>query len=101
LLCTRIALDLSNSLGASTTGALLLGFAQIDRPTIYGGHLLVEPASIFLLQLPAAGVSIPGTLPCDGSLCGLSIYLQALEDDPGAQKGISFTPGLKLVLDSS
>jgi hypothetical protein len=33
-------------------------------------------------------------------LCGLSIYLQALEIDAGASRGVSFTPGLQLVLGS-
>jgi hypothetical protein len=60
----------------------------------------VLPTSTFLLSLPGAGIGLPGALPCDGSLSGLSIFLQSLEIDPGAAKGISFTRGLKLVLGS-
>ncbi len=32
------------------------------------------------------------------ALCGLRIYVQALQVDPGAAKGVSFTPGLDLLL---
>jgi hypothetical protein len=39
-----------------------------------------------------------GTIPVDGQLCGVSIYLQALELDPGAAKNLSFTPGLELAI---
>ncbi|MFO0983022.1 MAG: hypothetical protein U1E76_15055 [Planctomycetota bacterium] len=97
-LCTTVTLNLANSLGANTTVALFVGIVQIDQPTIYGGHLLVAPTSSFLFTLPAAGLALPGALPCDGSLCGRSVYLQALEVDPGASKGVSFTQGLQLLL---
>ncbi|MFO0982924.1 MAG: hypothetical protein U1E76_14530 [Planctomycetota bacterium] len=97
-LCTTVTLDLANSRGVTTTAALFVGLTQIDQPTIYGGHLLVSPRTIFLFPIPAAGAPIPGDLPCDGSLCGLPVNIQALEMDPGASKGVSFTPGLQLVL---
>ncbi|MFO0982661.1 MAG: hypothetical protein U1E76_13165 [Planctomycetota bacterium] len=98
ILCTVITLDLGNSLGANTTAALIIGLAQTDQPTLYDGHLLVVPTSVVLLSVPSGGIALPGFLPCDYSLCGLAVYLQALEVDPGASKGISFTSGLQLVL---
>ena len=98
LLCSTITLDLDNSLGASTTTGFFIGLAQTDQPTVYDGRLLVIPLNVLLLPLPGAGLALPGPVPCDSTLCGLSIYLQALELDPGASKGISFTPGLRLVL---
>jgi hypothetical protein len=97
-LCATVTLSLENSLGASTTAVLVGGVLQIDQPTMYGGHLLVVPRQVFLLPVPAAGLSLSATLPCDSALCGLSIDLQVLETDPGASKGLSFTPGLQLVL---
>jgi hypothetical protein len=32
------------------------------------------------------------------NLCGFTVDLQAIEADPGAAKGVSFTPGLELLL---
>jgi hypothetical protein len=90
--------NLGNSIGADTTALLLIGFQAIDQPTIYDGHLLVVPANVFLLQVPGVGLGLSGALPCDDSLCGLAICLQALEIDTGASRGVSFTPGLLLVL---
>jgi len=100
VLCTAITLDLANSLGASTAAGLLIGLAQTDQPTVYNGHLLVVPLNIRLLSLPGAGLPLAGPLPCDSTFCGRSVYLQALELDPGASQGISFTRGLRLVLGS-
>jgi hypothetical protein len=99
-LCAPIRVDLGNSLGASTLAALFIGLGVTDQPTNYDGHLLVAPSNIVLLPLPGAGLSIPGTVPCNPVLCGRSIYLQALEVDPGASQGVSFTRGVRLVIGS-
>jgi len=99
-LCSTVTLNLANSLGANTIAALFLGLAEADQPTLYDGHLLVAPTNVFLLSLPGGGLALTGTLPCDPTLCGVSLYLQALEVDAGASKGVSFTPGLQLVLGS-
>jgi hypothetical protein len=87
VLCTTITLDLANSLGTTTTAALFIGLTQADLSTAFGGHLLLLPISTIVLSLPAAGIGLPGVLPCDPSLCGLSVYLQALEIDGGASRG--------------
>jgi hypothetical protein len=100
VLCTTIGLDLANSSGASTLAALFVGLVATDQPTNYDGHVLVFPTNILLLSLPSGGLAFPGPLPCDSVFCGLSIFLQALEVDPGASEGIAFTPGLRLVLGS-
>src|SRR5262249_4698632 len=49
---------------------------------------------------PFPGRGLVGSVSCDGTLCGRSLYLQALEMDPAASKGLSFTQGLHLVLGS-
>jgi hypothetical protein len=100
VLCGPITLELANSLGASTTAVLFLGLAPTDQLTSYDGHVLVALTNLFLLGLPGAGLGIPGIVPCENALCGRSVYLQALEVDPGASRGVSFTPGLKLVFGS-
>ncbi|MFN8547631.1 MAG: calcium-binding protein [Candidatus Eisenbacteria bacterium] len=100
VLCTTITIDLANSLGATTTAALFVGLTQADLPTAFGGHLLLLPISTIVMGLPGTGIGLPAVLPCDPTLCGLAIDLQALEIDAGASKGISFTPGLQLILGS-
>jgi Tol biopolymer transport system component len=94
---TTISIDLANSRGAATAGLLLVGLQRASLVTSAGGTILVD----FVLSLPiaigAGGLSIPATIPHDDALCGLSVDLQALELDPGAQYRISFTAGLELV----
>jgi hypothetical protein len=99
-LCTTVSLNLSNSLGANTMAVFFVGLAPTDQPTIYDGDLLVAPTNIIALQLPGGGVTLSAPVPCNPALCGLSVFLQALEVDGGASKGISFTPGLQLELGS-
>ena len=60
-------------------------------PTGWDGTLLVTPSWVAAVAFPISGVAIPVAIPCDSSLCGFPIYLQALEIDPGASKGVSFT----------
>jgi len=48
--------------------------------------------------VPPWGSSFTGDLPLDAKLYGITIDLQVIERDPGAAKGVSFTPGLELVL---
>lgn len=99
-LCTPISIFVGNSRGANTQAALMLGFTQVDLPTALGGRLLVAPSSVVVIQIPPGGASLPVCAPCDGALCGLLVFLQAIENDPGASQGASFTPGLLLALGS-
>ena len=37
-------------------------------------------------------------VPCDHNMCGVSVFVQVIQVDPGAAPaGLSFTPGLELV----
>jgi hypothetical protein len=76
----------------------LIGLTPADQPTSYQGHLLVLPTNVFVLPLPPAGLSLQGSLPCDSALCGVSVFMQGLEFDAAASRGIAFTPGLELFL---
>src|SRR5262249_22974246 len=71
VLCAPLTLNLSNSRGATTTAALLLGLSQADLPTVFGGHLLLVPRTIILLTVPASGIALSGNVACDDSLCGV------------------------------
>lgn len=88
--------QLDNSLGADTFALLLLGFANANVPTGAGGTLLVSPALIAPMSVPQSGLTLSAAIPDDPALGFLDVYLQFLEADSGASKGISFTPGLRL-----
>ena len=93
-----LALDAGNPLGAATIGVLLVGSSRASAPTGFGGTLLVAPFTTPSVAIPAAGLSLPETIPCDCALPGLLLDVQLLLLDPGASKGVAFTPGLELVV---
>ncbi len=97
---TEVILDLENSLGSYTVALFLLGFQRASIPTSWGGDLLVQPTFSALLALGPAGTTIAAELPYYPGLCGFEIDAQALELDAGAARGVSFTPGLELILGS-
>jgi len=98
VLGSTLTLDLGNSYGNDTPGLFLVGYQEAVIPTNRGGDLLLIPAVITLLNVRWTGITIEGDVPDQTQLCGIEIFLQALEIDPGAAKGVSFTAGLKLVL---
>ncbi|MFG0317943.1 MAG: DUF4350 domain-containing protein [Planctomycetota bacterium JB042] len=93
-----LGLQIGNSLGAPTTGYLLLGAASAAQPTALGGTLLVQvvPSLAFSLPLAAPGILLAGNVPSDPTLCGVSLYVQVLQVDPAASHGASFSRGLSL-----
>jgi hypothetical protein len=91
-----LKIDLDNSLGATTSGILVLGLSQTSLKTGKGGKLLVDPLMFIPLSIPAGGLTISGAIPNDPALYGVDLDLQALEVDAGASKGVSFTQGLDL-----
>jgi Tol biopolymer transport system component len=94
---TTFSVDVGNSLGATTSALLLIGLQRASIPTGAGGTILVDLLLSTPLSIPAAGLSLPATLPHDPALCGVTIDLQAIELDPGAAKRLAFTAGLELV----
>jgi len=65
--------------------------------TSTGDTLLVSPIALFV-PFPVApyGASLYGDVPLDIDLLGVTFDLQAIEFDPGAAYGLSFTDGLEL-----
>jgi WD40 repeat protein len=100
VLGTVLTLELGNSYGLSTCGLFFVGFQQTVLHSVWGGDLLVVPMLTLAIDMPPDGTSISGHLPIDSNLCGFTIYLQAIEIDPGAAMGVSFTQGLELLLGS-
>jgi Tol biopolymer transport system component len=95
---TGVAVDLGNSTRGFTVAALFVGFERAMLPSSFGGDLLVVPALTTLVVVLPQGTRIPGAIPDDERLGGLTVDLQAIELDPGAAHGVSFTAGLELVL---
>jgi hypothetical protein len=95
---TTISIDFSNSYGFYTPSVLLVGLDSASIPTSAGGTILVDFLIAALVGVGPGGASVAGTIPVDEHLCGVSIYLQVLELDPGAAKNLSFTPGLQLAI---
>jgi subtilisin family serine protease len=94
-------IDVGNSIGFVSQNALLIfGLSQANIPTSAGGTLLVTPLLMMPIVVPPSGLSLPGTLPANSSLCGVHGYLQVIELDPFATHNLSFTPGLDLELGS-
>jgi Tol biopolymer transport system component len=98
VLGSTLALDVANSSGRFTVGALFIGLERASIPSSFGGLLLVQPLTTLLIGLAPPGATLVGTIPDDHLACGATIELQVFEADPGAVKGVSFTPGLELVL---
>jgi hypothetical protein len=97
ILATTITLEVGNSSKGATIGLLLFGFQQATIPTGKGGDLLLVPVLFFPVWIPVGGATAIGSIPDDEALCGVKGYAQAIELDPGAARGVSFTQGLELV----
>jgi hypothetical protein len=87
---------LGNSLGGWTAALLLVGTQSAQLPTTLGGDLLVLPLWTVFLALPPGGLDLSLVVPPEEWLASISLYLQALEMDPGAAKGVSFSAGLEV-----
>jgi hypothetical protein len=87
---------LGNSLGKWTLALFLIGTQSQDLPSGLGGDLLVVPLWTQLFVIGPAGFDLTGTIPPEEQLATMSFFLQALELDAGAPKGVSFTAGLEL-----
>jgi hypothetical protein len=92
----NLKIDLADSASVATPAVLFLGFSTESLLTSKGGTLLVDPFLTLPLAVPPGGLVLSGTIPDDPALYGFLLYLQALEADAGASKGISFTRGLSL-----
>jgi FG-GAP repeat protein len=93
-----IDLTIANSAGVSTPGLLLVGVSQAYIPTGKGGTLVVDPLLYLPISLPVGSYTVSGWIPNGPWLCGVNVYLQALELDAGASNGLSFTQGLDLFI---
>jgi hypothetical protein len=91
-----VTTSIGNSLGSKTLALFMTGYSKASKPLPWGATLLVVPFSYVVISLPAAGVSLTGTVPVDPSLCFFHVYHQVIEVDPFAAGGLSATRGLDL-----
>jgi len=98
VLGTTVTVDLANSCGQWTYALLFEGFERASIHSSLGGDLLLIPSFTTVVGLPPWGSSYSADLPTNGVFCGVTIDVQAIESDPGAAHGASFTQGLELLL---
>jgi uncharacterized repeat protein (TIGR03803 family) len=98
VLGSTLQMTIGNSRGVKTSGTLLAGTTQTSIP-IKGGEILVGNVFLYLpVSIAVPNVELDATVPSDPAYAGVALELQVIEADPGAVKGLSFTPGLELVL---
>jgi hypothetical protein len=90
--------DVSDSASTATLGLALVGASSASIATGKGGTLLVAPLLWVPVAIGTGGATLSGVIADDPALVGLHGFLQVLEVDAGASKGISFTPGLDLTI---
>ena len=95
---TEIAVTIGNSAGVDALTVLLIGIAPAFDATSLGGTLLVTPSTSVSFTTPAAGVTLPATIPSDATLCGVTTFVQTLQQDAGASHGASFSRGLAVTI---
>jgi hypothetical protein len=88
--------SVSNSLGAKTSGVLMIGYSQANTQLPSGATLLVTPSLFISLAIPAGGLTLSGQIPNDTALCFFDLYQQVIELDKAAIGGMSLTPGLHM-----
>lgn len=88
---TTLDVTVGNSYGAPTVGIVLVGFQQATLHTKCGGDVLLIPAYLLPITFSFGGSVISGSISNDVEYCGLGIYLQVVEADPGAVLGVSFS----------
>jgi hypothetical protein len=91
---------IGNSRGVGTPTLMFIGFNILVAPGFWGGTLWVQPATTIIFPVPGAGITLSGDIPSDTGLCGLPLFLQILQSDPGAASGFSSSMGLQLNLGS-
>ena len=91
-------IQIGNSASGLTFGLLFVGTSDANLVTSAGGTLLVTPSFSVPFYVYGASTRMWAEIPDDEALCFANAYLQAIEGDPGASNGLSFTPGLKITI---
>lgn len=87
-----------NSSGRNDVGLLLAGLASASLPMRSGGEILVSPWLFVPIPVQWPETRLRATLPFDPTLCAFPLFVQTVQNDPGAAGGLSFSAGLSLLL---
>jgi hypothetical protein len=90
-----VTLNVGNSRGVPTGGALVIGAAAASIPFL-GGTILVAPTLVLTIAVAPAGSLIDLPFPNDTNLVGNPVRFQTAIVDPGAAQGIAFSRGLEV-----
>jgi len=93
---TTMTAQIDNSAHANTTAFLFVGVSKLSIPLKNSGTLLVDPLQTIVLALPSHGLTLDADIPDDATLYNADFFVQVVEFDARASKGLSFTPGLQL-----
>ena len=98
---TALNMVVGNSLGVGASACLLYSYTSdaidigLDGTLLVGSPLLAVQA---FHPLAPGGQLVPFTVPTDPLLCGTGVYVQLVQQDPGASAGMSFSEGLLIVI---
>lgn len=94
----QIDLQIGNAQRVAAPTCVFIGRNRANLPTPFGGSILVAMLGEAAISVPAGGLNIPISVPCDPLACGEVFTIQAIELDPGASAGIAFSQGLEITL---
>ena len=95
---TTITLKGSSSSGLTSSAGLMIVGVKTTAVPFLDGILLASLDILVGVSVPKAGFALPVKVPTDSSVCGLSVYVQLLQKDTAASKGVSFTRGMRLTI---
>lgn len=95
---TTFVLTFVNSAGQDALALLLVGSAPAEIVTNLQGTLLVAPFLGQYLDPPAAGLAVDCPVEGDPSSCGVRLYAQLIQEDPGTPCGAAFSKGYEITL---
>lgn len=93
---TTRQIRIGNSFGQPTSAVLAIGVAPATLNFGFGGTLLVDAFMLPLVPLGTGITVVTFAVPCTAESCGASLFLQAIEIDPGASQLLSFSRGLQI-----
>ena len=97
VLGTTLSVLVGNSLALPAFGVMIVGGTKANLPTPWSGTLLLDPLMWIPMALGPTGGSWLGSVTDDSALCGVVFVAQALQIDPGASDGVSFTQGIEFI----
>ena len=92
------SISLTSSALAPATTFVFIDTVNRSTPTAFDGNLLVGTSSSVSLVVPPGELTVPLSMPATPALCNVVLFLQAVQIDPGASSGVSFSNGLGLHL---